>query len=559
MAIQMTDNGYTAHRELFERVVSEYELFTGSDLHIEFRIDREVGPAESFLLERRQDTVFITGADTLGLYYGIGKLAHNAWRIGEPSLWGTVTAPRGSFRAVYWCAHFYNWFAMAPEEEQARYLEELLLWGYNTVVSGVGIVNCETENDPAFIRDAEKCRKIFAAAKRLGMHTGLLLSTNQSFRNMPKELAADLSYDIDGMRGSLGQNVCPEAPGALAYLRQIWQARFRPFADIDMDYIIPFPYDEGGCGCEKCRPWGANGYLRSAEQMVRTARTFFPHCQCILSTWLFDVPGPQNEYEGLYRGLADGMEWCSGLMADNHNAFPEYPLQHPLLRPVFNFSEISMWGLFPWGGWGAHPLPKRFQRIWESTRHVVSGGMPYAEGIYEDSSMVQMVGYYWKKDRHYRDILEEYAAFEFGPRLRREAVELMEKIEINTTRVANGEAPDMDTAAYAAQLAERINTDLPEKRRTAWRWRFLFDRAMLDRKRYSYYTEHTAKTQKDLWLLKYKSGRWLREDPKAQEMLRELMRLDHAVPYNGWNAWTLPPVDGMDIVPGLAEPEDAGT
>jgi len=167
MTIQVFDNGHSAHRDILYRISGGYELFPVSVSRIELDVKQGIGPSESFLLKRHRETIWITGSDKLGLYYGIGKLVHNIWRIDDQSLWNTVVSPKGSFRAIYWCAHFYNWFAMAPEEEQAQYLEELLLWGYNTVVSGVGIVNCETENDPVFKRDADKCRKIFLIAKKL--------------------------------------------------------------------------------------------------------------------------------------------------------------------------------------------------------------------------------------------------------------------------------------------------------------------------------------------------------------------------------------------------------
>lgn len=48
--------------------------------------------------------------------------------------------------------------------------------------------------------------------------------------------------------------------------------------------------------------------------------------------------------------------------------------------PLLNFPEISMWGRGPWGGWGANPLPSRFEGLWQQTKGFVLGGMPYSEG-----------------------------------------------------------------------------------------------------------------------------------------------------------------------------------
>ena len=44
---------------------------------------------------------------------------------------------------------------------------------------------------------------------------------------------------------------------------------------------------------------------------------------------------------------------------------------------MVNFPEVSMWGRSPWGGWGANPLPTRFEVLWKQTEGKVFGGMPY--------------------------------------------------------------------------------------------------------------------------------------------------------------------------------------
>ncbi len=75
-----------------------------------------------------------------------------------------------------------------------------------------------------------------------------------------------------------------------------------------------------------------------------------------------------------------------------------------------------MWGNWPWGGFGANPLPARFQRLWDQVKHVVQGGFPYSEGIYEDMNKAVVAQFYWDRDRSARATLEEYIAYEFGPR-----------------------------------------------------------------------------------------------------------------------------------------------
>ena len=116
-------------------------------------------------------------------------------------------------------------------------------------------------------------------------------------------------------------------------------------------------------------------------------------------------------------------------MVDSHADYPEYVLTHELIKPIVNFPEISMWGLYPWGGFGANPLPRRFQRIWDSSRRVLAGGMPYSEGIYEDILKIQFAGYYWDPERNWHDILSEYVAYEYGQNVIPQVLEMMECIE----------------------------------------------------------------------------------------------------------------------------------
>jgi hypothetical protein len=52
--------------------------------------------------------------------------------------------------------------------------------------------------------------------------------------------------------------------------------------------------------------------------------------------------------------------------------------------PLLNFPDISMCGQEPWGEYGANPLPEHLQKRWDGTKHKLSGGCPYSEGIYED-------------------------------------------------------------------------------------------------------------------------------------------------------------------------------
>jgi hypothetical protein len=63
------------------------------------------------------------------------------------------------------------------------------------------------------------------------------------------------------------------------------------------------------------------------------------------------------------------------LLADAHEDFPRYPLDAgvPGNLPLLNFPEISMWGNWPWGGFGANPQPA-YLPPWRNNEHFTLAG-----------------------------------------------------------------------------------------------------------------------------------------------------------------------------------------
>jgi hypothetical protein len=211
-------------------------------------------------------------------------------------------------------------------------------------------------------------------------------------------------------------------------LKYVWNNILEQYKEIGIDYLLTWPYDEGGCGCATCSPWGARGYGDLLLALREEVMKYYPGVKFVVSTWLFDMPDDQREYEGFYQRLQGDLAWIDYIMVDNVHEFPRYPLEHEVIKPIVNFPEISMWKLWPWGGRGANPVPARFHRLWNETKHILSGGMPYSEGMFEDISKVQCVAYYWDADREYQDILKEYANYEFGSEYAEDVLWIMEAL-----------------------------------------------------------------------------------------------------------------------------------
>ena len=552
MKINLIENGYEKQADLLKKIISqriqaEYEK---EGLKIKLQIKSAIKKEDSYQISADGNGYTITASDEAGLYYGIGKFLHTAkWSekefVPNPPL--DMISPDCSFRAIYFSVHFNNWYDEAPTEELERYLEELLLYGYNAIVCIIPIVSVDSFLDPLFTKSVAKIRSIFELAKHMGMKVGVIIPPNQGMKTAPTEMYADLSFEPEDMvvRGTLGQNLCPSKPGVLEYMRDIWNTEFEQFKDIGLDYIIPWPYDEGGCGCSACRPWGAKGYCDLIKTMHDDAVKYYPKVRFILSTWLYDSPYDQGEFSGLYERLENDLKFVDYIMVDSHDQFPRYPLEHKKIKPIVNFPEISMWKLKPWGGRGANPMPKRFQEIWDSAKQVLDGGMPYSEGMYEDILKIQCVGYYWDSESHYKEILSEYINYEYSSEVCQEVLQIMELIEENHVNVANSIEPNMEFANIAAKLADEVEQKLSVRAKKSWRWRILYIRAQIDKILYQEYIERYMGKENTLFDLWHTPEEYLADSQRAQDLMLELCELYHCVEVDGVNWHTHPPVKSI--------------
>lgn len=317
-------------------------------------------------------------------------------------------------------------------------------------------------------------------AKACGMKVGLLQVPNQGFKFTKNEFLNTPVPDELGRRGHFGVNLNPSNVQADKLLKENWGYLLDQFKDIGLDLMVFWPYDEGGCGCDQCWPWGARGYPKLCKALAGITAQKFPGINIVLSTWMYDTP-PAGEWEGLTKFLSKGNNWLHYVMADSHEDFPRYPLDKgvPGNLPLLNFPEISMWGQGPWGGYGANPLTNRLQRLWNQTEHKVSGGFPYSEGIYEDLNKIICAQLYWDGERQTSDIVKEYIAYEFSPDVVNDVSRAIEILEANHSR-----KQIKTNAVEAFNLLQQAERKLTAQTLKSWRWRILYLRALIDREMY---------------------------------------------------------------------------
>jgi len=444
----------------------------------------------------------IVGNDERGLLYGMGKFLRTSRFSGGgfvPGTWRGASVPQRPVRGMYFATHFHNFYHDAPVWQVQRYVEELSLWGLNALMVWFDMHHFNGIDDPHAREMIERLRAILQAAKGVGMRVGLCVLANEAYADSPEWMRADGRTG----RAHYGVELCPHIPGAQALMLQWFDEEFQAFADIGLDQIWIWPYDQGGCACERCRPWGANGFLVMAEAIAELFRKRFADGKVILSTWLFDFQKDEGEWRGLTHTFARPPKWLDYILIDSHTDFPSYPLTHgvPGGLPALNFPEISMWAMYPWGGYGANPLPARFQWLWNKSRHILSGGFPYSEGIFEDINKAVMSQFYWNGEANAADAVREYIAYEYSPDAVADiwrAIEILEqnhprhpaRADDGAPRLArdeNGEEHcvftfqnDDSGAAECNELLESVKRRLPSYVRSSWRWRILLLRARID-------------------------------------------------------------------------------
>ena len=143
--------------------------------------------------------------------------------------------------------------------------------------------------------------------------------------------------------------------------------------------------------------------------------------------------------------------------------------------PTLDFPEYSMFSGCPWGGWGANPIPSGMQRDWDTHGHLITGGMPYSEGIYLDMNQVMRQQQYWG-GRPTNATLAEYIRYEFGWGA---AVTLVSQAVGVLEADLHDQLHDPQSAAALALLTAAMPT-MTAAAKTGWRWRVLYLRARID-------------------------------------------------------------------------------
>lgn len=499
---------------------------------IVFRIADDLA-TDAFRFTTEKEGLAIASGGLLGLIHGAGWfLRHSAYTADGliPTDYRGTQVPHSTIRGMYFASHFHNYYHVASLDEMRRYIEDLALWGINYIKTCYPMIDLPSMDDPESLTELKRHTDLFDIAHSLGMKAATGLTINGGFKDYPKEWHAAKHNDPFIRRGDTGNVMCLSVPGVQELIDQYNEFICAGLEASGIDLLVCWPYDEGGCGCPSCAPWGAKGFIKGSKRAFEIARRHFPDVTRLVSTWVFDTPY-EGEWEALDRSLEEE-KWCDVILADAHEDYPRYPLDvHvPGDLPLISFPEISMWGLFPWGGWGATMLPERFARLFNQTNGKLSGGFAYSEGIYEDINKAVISQIYWTGTADWKETLAQYARYELGLTDADPFLKLVALIEKTHTDVAETKQCDVREADAAYDLAREIDAMLPEWGRKAWRWRIVYLRALIDARRYRI-AEESRKGQLAIGNEHgAQSTDWkalLRDDAAVQAAFRELIELFH--------------------------------
>jgi len=469
---------------LARQVAQRCEASAVTDGETPLKVELTIAPGigkEGFRIEDRPGGgVRIVGNDARGLLYGVGKLLRTSrYALGGFTLgdWRGTSIPEKPVRGIYFATHFHNFYHDAPIVEVQRYVEDVGLWGLNTLIVWYDMHHFNGFDSPEAVEFRKRIKAICSAARHVGLDVGFACVANEGYANSPPAIRAN----VKGMRGAaFPTDICTSKPEGRRYVLDNFARLYDWAGDLQPKWVMLWPYDSGGCGCEQCQPWGHGGYLRIAEPLATLARQKFPGVNVMLSTWFFNG----EEWAGLSRAFTTRPDWVDFLLAEpaflagTPNAPPAYP--SPAKLPLVGFPEISMVGWPAWGGFGANPLPTRYEREWKAVKTQWQGGFPYSEGIFEDINKVLFASFYWKADITADEALREYIAFEYSPDvvdLVLPAIRMLEKNVRPHERVGSW-------SLKARELMEQADSRLTGQARQAWRWRILLLRARIDAQLY---------------------------------------------------------------------------
>ena len=487
-----------------------------ADLILSVGLTGEKDGADRFTIMREGDRVLFGANDLCTVFAAVGYFLRKA----KYDYKGGFVAPalpiahtmKNSLRGMYFASHFYNFYHAAPIEEVYEIIIDQALNGCNLLMLCFGVQHYTGTDTPEAQEMIARMKLMLKFADLVGIAPALILFSNTGFDQSPPELKAQAKIDESGryyhdLVAVFNTEICPSKPGGMAEIERQQRQFFAAFADTPIRYFALWPYDEGGCLCEKCYPWATNGFMRVADLSRRLIKEYGYHAEIIISTWPFDF-NMHGDYELFFNEVRKGTySWSPYVMTSFRSGrIPKYLLDDPLPKDVhlIDFPEISMLNAKPWGGFGANPDVMFLDNVYQNCGALHDGGFPYSEGIFDDINKWVCLGFYTGYYEHSADAVRDYIRYEYGLDDTDDLLRAIQLSEPGLARTTERTDPMRFAIRWGTAIPEiyrivcETEPKLPEQVRSYWRWRILYLRGVIDYELYrnDYVTKNSEVAQK---------------------------------------------------------------
>lgn len=453
---------------------------------------------DRYLISPRARGADLRAASLSACFAALGKLLRLCTFDGTggftPAVQAVDFTPKDPVRGMYFATHFHNFYHNAPLEEVCTVIEDLALRGANSLLVWFDMHHYRSMKDPAAVVHTARLRAILAYANTVGMGGALTMLSNEGFAGSPAHLRAEWAVQ-NGYFATPDSHyhveICPSREGGVEEILRARREMLEAFCDLRIDYVVYWPYDQGGCTCEKCAPWGAVGFTKLLPHFKALIREMMPHTRVIVSGWYFDR-FTSGEWEGFLpqtggETFSDVPYLMSFFFRGEVPPAVRAYADTPAAIPQVSFPEISMYSCTPWGGYGASLLTDFLEQTNRATEGLYRGGYPYSEGIFEDANKFIQLSYFTGEFPHAADALREYVRFEFCCN-DEELFEAIRRTETALARKRNRteegivvHMQDTSDIEWVHSTVERYNASLPPAITASPKFRLFYLRAVIDR------------------------------------------------------------------------------
>lgn len=486
-------------KKILKRKFEEKGIFEGQPgeymIQIELKHSLSLG---AYHIQETQEGASLFGGGFSALLAGVGALLIACTFDGEGGFRPANTLPinhqgKSQMNGLYFATHFYNFYHVAPEKKVVQQVEDAALRGCNLLAVWYDMHHYYTVEDPESQILIARLKMILAYAKKLGMKTCMTMLSNEAFAGTSPHLQAQgnaqgaYHSDLDGFYHT---EICPSRPGGIEEILRQRKMMMAAFKEVPPDYVTYWPYDQGGCTCKACEPWGANGLLKLFPHFLQTIKETWPNTKVIFGTWYFDL-FMNGEWEAFYEkaaaGAVDQADYLLGFFPEGKIPLCIQAHGLPGGKEMISFPEISMYGAMPWGGFGANPFPAFLEKTNEKSRGLFTGQLCYSEGVFEDINKMIMLDFCSGRQENALASIKDYVRFEFCMEDTQEVICLLTAMEETLPRTCEREN---HTCRYVITHPEKVKTifdtalkldaAMPSLVKNSWRWRIIMLRAQID-------------------------------------------------------------------------------